>query len=127
MDDRQAVLVDPWAADSVQTIAAFPSLHVAISMTACLMAHLLGLPRFVRVAAWVFLGLTVISTVYFGWHFFVDSIGGVAVGTAAVVISAYGTGNHVRGWPRLHADEAAGEDTTDLTDSHASDERIRSA
>ena len=85
MDDRQDVLIDPFAADSVQTIAAFPSLHVAITMTACLMAHLLGLPRYVRVATWVFLGLTVISTMYFGWHFFVDTIGGAAVGAAAVV------------------------------------------
>ena len=84
MDDRRAVLIDPFATQSVQTIAAFPSLHVAIAMTACLMAHLLGLPRFVRVAAWVFLGLTEISTIYFGWHFFVDTIAGAAVGAAAV-------------------------------------------
>ena len=124
MDDRRAVLIDPFATQSVQTIAAFPSLHVAIAMTACLMAHLLGLPRFVRVAAWVFLGLTEISTIYFGWHFFVDTIAGAAVGAAAVYISAYGTGNLSRGWPRLGADEVTDDD---LTDSHARDERIRSA
>ena len=81
MDDRRAVLVDPFATQAVQTIAAFASLHVAIAMTTCLMAELLGLPRCVRVAAWVFLALTVLATIYLGWHFFVDTIAGAAVGS----------------------------------------------
>jgi membrane-associated phospholipid phosphatase len=59
-----------------------------------------------RIAGWVFLGLTSIATVYLGWHFFVDSLGGVVVGVVAVWVAALGTGNHV-GWrPRLVRDEA---------------------
>ena len=100
IDDRIAVLADPFATGAVQTIAAFASLHVGITVTACLCAELIGLPRWVRTALWVFLALTVLSTVYLGWHYFVDAVGGAAIGTAGVVIAAWATGNHVRGVPR---------------------------
>ena len=100
IDDRIAVLADPFATGAVQTIAAFASLHVGITVTACLCAELIGLPRWVRTALWVFLALTVLSTVYLGWHYFVDAVGGAAIGAAGVVIAAWATGNHVRGVPR---------------------------
>lgn len=93
MSERHEVLVNPFTTQAVQTIAAFASLHVAICVTMCLMAELLRLHRFVRIFLWVFLALTVVATVYFGWHFFVDAIGGAVIGTAAVWIAAKGTGN----------------------------------
>ncbi len=99
--DRADVLADPFSTDAVQTIAAFASLHVAIMVTMCLMAHLIGLPRWVRVSSYVYLALTVVSTVYLGWHFFVDAIAGAALGAAAVWIAALGTGNASGGRPRL--------------------------
>jgi len=105
--DRLAVMADPHNADRVQTIAAFASLHVGIMVTATVMAYLLHLARPWRVLSWVCLVLTVISTVYWGWHFFVDTIGGAALGTAAVWIAAMGTGNHVGLRPVLrHRDPA---------------------
>ena len=91
----------------MQTIAAFPSLHVAIAMTACLMAHLLGLPRFVRVAAWVFLGLTEISTIYFGWHYVVDDLAGLLLGALAVELARALTGFDARAKRRVAAARAA--------------------
>jgi hypothetical protein len=100
IDDRVAVLADPFATGAVQTIAAFASLHVAVTVTACLCAELMDLPRWVRTALWVFLALTVVSTVYLGWHYFVDAIGGTAVGTAGVLVGAWVTGNHDRGVPQ---------------------------
>jgi hypothetical protein len=100
IDDRIAVLADPFATGAVQTIAAFASLHVAITVTACLCAELMDLPRWVRTALWVFLALTVVSTIYLGWHYFVDAIGGAAVGAAGVLVGAWVTGNHVRGVPQ---------------------------
>jgi membrane-associated phospholipid phosphatase len=51
--------------------------------------------------------LTVLATVYLGWHYFVDTLGGAALGAAGVWIAALGTGNHVRGRPRLVRAEAA--------------------
>lgn len=95
--DRLAVLADPWGSGTLQTIAAFASLHVGIMVTICLMVRLLGLPAWVERAAWIFFGLTVLSTVYLGWHFAVDVVGGVALGAFAVWISGVATGNRV-GW-----------------------------
>jgi len=101
MQDRHAVLLNPFATDAVQTIAAFASLHVGIMVTVCLMTELLHMRRMIRVTMWLFLGLTVLATVYLGWHYFVDVLGGAVLGAAGVWIAALGTGNHVRGWPML--------------------------
>jgi hypothetical protein len=104
---RLDVLHNPWDTIAVQTIAAFASLHVGIMITMCLMAHLLRMPAALRAAGWIFLALTVVGTIYLGWHFAMDAFGGAAVGAAGVWIAALGTGNHVSGWPRLrtaHAD-----------------------
>ncbi|MEO5708587.1 MAG: phosphatase PAP2 family protein [Nocardioidaceae bacterium] len=101
IQDRYTVLFDPFATHAVQTIAAFASLHVGVMVTVCLMAGLLGMKRWIRIAMWVFLALTVLATVYLGWHYFVDTLGGAVLGAAGVWIAALGTGNHERGRPRL--------------------------
>ena len=41
-------------------------------------------PRWLRIALWTFLGLTVLATVYFGWHYVVDDVAGVAIAFAGV-------------------------------------------
>ncbi len=95
--DRVAVMADPWAADTLQTVAAFASLHVGIMMTICLVVRLIGWPRWLQLTGWVFLGLTVLSTVYLGWHYVVDVIGGIALGAFAVWVAGIATGNR-DGW-----------------------------
>ena len=100
MEERHDVLVNPFTTDAVQTIAAFASLHVGICVTMCVMAELLRLHKGLRVFLWVFLALTVVATVYLGWHYFVDAIGGAVLGVAGVWIAALGTGNAFRRRPR---------------------------
>jgi hypothetical protein len=100
IQERYDVLASPFATDAVQTIAAFASLHVGITVTVCLMAELLRMPRWLRAALWVFLVLTVLCTVYLGWHFFADALGGAVLGAVGVLVAAWGTGNHVHGIPR---------------------------
>ena len=94
--DRIEVLGGPWDTHTVQTIAAFASLHVAVMVTICLVAEAMRLPVVIRVAAWIFLALTMVATVYLGWHFFVDVVAGVAVGAAAFALGARATGNPIR-------------------------------
>ena len=106
IQDRYTVLFDPFATHAVQTIAAFASLHVGIMVTVCLMAELLHMKRWIAGRMWGFLALTVIATVYLGWHYFADTLGGAVLGAAGVWIAALGTGNHVRGRPRLKVREA---------------------
>jgi hypothetical protein len=100
-DDRAAVLADPTGTHAVQTIAAFASLHVGIMVTVCLMVELLHMRRWIRWSMWGFLALTELATVYLGWHYFADTLGGVVLGAAGVWVAALGTGNHVRGRMQL--------------------------
>lgn len=99
--DRNAVLADIHETHAVQTIAAFPSLHVGLMVTICVFLVLIGAARWVRIVAWTYLALTVLATIYFGWHFSLDAFGGAVIGTLAVWLAALGTGNHVNGIPRL--------------------------
>ena len=98
-DERHQVLVNPFTADSVQMVAAFISLHVAICATLCVFAVLLDMRRVWRVAAFVYLALTSVSTIYFGWHYLVDLLGGAALGVAAAWLAARGTGTEFRRVP----------------------------
>jgi hypothetical protein len=115
LDERIAVLADPWATQAVQTIAAFASLHVGMMMTICLIAELVHLRRWLCNLAWVFFALTVLATVYLGWHFFVDTLGGMALGAAGVWLAAMATGNLDGLRPRLAPAEVAHE--ADFSDS----------
>jgi hypothetical protein len=109
LEDRVAVLADPWGSGTLQTIAAFASLHVGIMMTICLVAEFVHLARWIRVAAWCFLAMTCVSTVYLGWHFVVDVFGGLALGALCVWLGALATGNHVGLRPRLTIEESEPE------------------
>jgi len=93
-DDRVNTLATH-GESGLQTIAAFASLHVGIMMTICLVVQAVKLARWVRISAWTFFGLTVLATVYLGWHFFVDVIAGAALGAFAVWIAGIATGNRV--------------------------------
>ncbi|MGI9155051.1 MAG: phosphatase PAP2 family protein [Marmoricola sp.] len=97
IDQRAVVLNDPTGHHVLQSIAAFASLHVGLMVTICLLLELAGVRRSLRVLGWAFLALTSMATIYLGWHFFLDTLGGVAVGSAAVWVSAMATGNHL-GW-----------------------------
>ncbi len=99
MAERSEVLVNPFTTSAVQTIAAFASLHVGICVTMCVVAELLRLHRGVRAALWVFLALTVPCTIYLGWHYAVDAVGGAVLGVGGVWIAARGTGQAFRRRP----------------------------
>jgi len=104
LDDRVAVMGDRFASGALQTIAAFPSLHVGIMVTICLIVQYVGLARWIRITSWVFLGLTILATIYLGWHFFIDVIAGCAVGSVTVWAAAMVTGNHVGLRPQMLVD-----------------------
>jgi hypothetical protein len=93
---RAEVLAAPHSADGVQSIAAFASLHIALLLSAAVIAHLLDAPRVIRVGLWILLGLTALATVYFGWHYLVDLIAGAGIGVAAVALGAAATGHELR-------------------------------
>jgi hypothetical protein len=102
MDQRLNFIGDPLAGGA-QSIAAFSSLHISIFFTGALAAHLLGLGRRLQIFAWVLLGLTTASTIYLGWHYFVDDIGGVVLGAMALALARALTGFDLRTARRVPA------------------------
>ncbi len=82
MGQRAHLLAHPQASDAFAQVSAFASLHVGVTTVILLMARYYGLRRITQ-ALTVFLGCTIVATVYLGWHFFVDDIAGLAIGAAA--------------------------------------------
>jgi cadmium resistance protein CadD (predicted permease) len=99
---------DPTGSD-IYGIAGFASLHVSVVVTACLFFSRTGQRLAVRIAGWVFLALTVIATLYFGWHYIADDVAGALIGWMAVSLGAWATGNRGRRKRRL-------EGTDDILD-----------
>ena len=84
---------DALAGGGAQSIAAFASLHVSVVFTAALIATLLKVNRVLRYALWVYLGLTMVATLYFGWHYVADDLAGIAIGLIAVPVAGIATGH----------------------------------
>jgi membrane-associated phospholipid phosphatase len=85
LTQRAHLLTEPQAHDATAQIAAFASLHVAIMLMILLMARYYRLHRATQ-AMTVYLAGTVLATVYLGWHFAVDLVGGFAIAYAAVFL-----------------------------------------
>ena len=95
LDQRLDFLRDP-ASGTPQSIAGFASLHISMSFTAALAAQLLGASRPLRIALWIWFAVTLANTVYLGWHYFLDDVGGVILGATALVLAAALTGIDLR-------------------------------
>jgi membrane-associated phospholipid phosphatase len=101
LDHRVAYLRDP-DNGTPQAIAAFASLHIAMSVTPLVAAYLLGLGRRVKAALWGWNIVTAVATIYLGWHYVVDDVAGVAMGVASLVMAraliGYDVGAARRAW-----------------------------
>jgi membrane-associated phospholipid phosphatase len=109
LDDRVAFLEHP-GYGPLQAIAAFGSLHIAMSFTVALAAQLLHFgTRKLRVALWTWLVLTIVATVYLGWHYVVDDLAGIVMGAIALFVASALTGFDLRAERRakLQAEAAA--------------------
>ena len=103
-----AFKADPTGSD-IFGIAGFASLHVSVVVTACLFFERTGQRAAIRIAGWAFLVMTILATIYFGWHYLADDVAGALIGWAAVSIGAWATGNRGRRKRRLAEDgEPAG-------------------
>jgi membrane-associated phospholipid phosphatase len=74
-------------------IAGFASLHVSVVFTLALYLHYAGIARAIRYTAWIYLVFTITATLYLGWHYVADDIGGLLIGWIAVAVGAWATGN----------------------------------
>lgn len=80
------------ATGSVNSIAGFASLHTAITLLFALMVQYTLRSRLLKIVFWVNFGLTVIATLYFGWHYVADDIAGVAIAVVAFYLGGLASG-----------------------------------
>ncbi len=78
---------------AIYGIAGFASLHVSVVLTACLFLRRTDQPKTLQTIAWTYMVLTGMATIYFGWHYFADVLGGAAIGWVSVAIAGWATGN----------------------------------
>ena len=106
LDQRTEFLRDPAAPGAAQSIGAFASLHCSIFFTAAFATQLLGLARSVKIVVWSLLALTVLATIYLGWHYVVDDIGGLLIAVLALALARALTGVDPRAVARRLPDPA---------------------
>ena len=94
IDTRLEYLSNPIGSDSIQGVAAFASLHVSVTFAAALFMTLTKQKRIVQAITWVFFAVTVVATLYFGWHYILDDIAGIGIGWSSVMLAARVTGHH---------------------------------
>jgi hypothetical protein len=87
---RSDARFDPFS--DMQSVAGFASLHVAIVLVAALVAHYTIRHAWVRWSLWVFFVLTVIATLYFGWHYIADDVAGAVIAIVSVWLGGLATG-----------------------------------
>ena len=88
---REGVL---WAGfdNAVQSVAGFASLHVAITLLVALMAQYTIKTRWVHWTLWVNFAITIVATLYFGWHYIADDIAGVAIAVISFYVGGIASG-----------------------------------
>lgn len=91
VDGRQSV---KWGniQDAVQSVAGFASLHVAITLLVALMVQFTVQSRVLRWVFWINFGITVVATLYFGWHYIADDIAGVAIALISFYVGGIASG-----------------------------------
>jgi hypothetical protein len=85
-----ALFVNPLL--DLQSVAGFASLHVAIILCATLVCHYTVRHAGIRWFMWVYFALTVVATIYFGWHYIADDVAGAAIAVVAVWLGGLATG-----------------------------------
>ncbi len=77
---------------AVQSVAGFASLHVAITLLVALMVQYTLRSRILNVVFWVNFVITVVATLYFGWHYVADDIAGVAIALVSFWLGGLASG-----------------------------------
>ncbi len=76
----------------VQSIAGFASLHCAITLLVALMVQFTLRSKVLKWIFWVNFGLTVIATLYFGWHYIADDVAGIMIAFIAFYVGGIASG-----------------------------------
>jgi PAP2 superfamily len=76
----------------VQSVAGFASLHCAITLLVALMVQFTLRSKILKWVAWVNFGLTIVATIYFGWHYIADDLAGIMIALIAFYVGGIASG-----------------------------------
>ncbi|WP_299929290.1 phosphatase PAP2 family protein [uncultured Nocardioides sp.] len=88
---RKGVIRDG-AEGAVQSVAGFASLHVAITLLVALMVQYTLRNRILHIVFWANFAITVVATLYFGWHYIADDLAGVVIALFAFWLGGLASG-----------------------------------
>lgn len=77
---------------AVQSVAGFASLHCAITLLVALMVQYTLRSRVLHWIMWINFAVTIVATLYFGWHYVADDIAGIAIAFIAFYIGGLASG-----------------------------------
>ena len=77
---------------AVQSTAGFASLHCAITLLVALMVQYTVRSRAVRWTFWVNFAVTMVATIYFGWHYIADDVAGILIALLAFYLGGLASG-----------------------------------
>ena len=84
---------EPTGADRiVNSVAGFASLHTAITLLVALMVQFTLRNQLLKIVFWVNFALTIVATIYFGWHYLADDVAGVMIAFVAFYLGGIATG-----------------------------------
>ena len=63
----------------MQSVAGFASLHCAVTLLVALMVQHTIRNRVVHWIFWANFGVTIVATLYFGWHYVADDVAGILI------------------------------------------------
>ena len=76
----------------VQSVAGFASLHCAITLLVALMVQFTLRSRLLKIIFWANFAVTVVATLYFGWHYIADDVAGVMIAFVSFYLGGIATG-----------------------------------
>lgn len=88
----RAAVIHGVVQDAVQSVAGFASLHVAITLLVALMVQFTLSSKIVKWVFWINFALTVVATLYFGWHYIADDIAGVMIAFISFYVGGVASG-----------------------------------
>ncbi len=77
---------------AVQSVAGFASLHCAVTLLVALMVQYTLKSRVLHYIFWVNFGVTVVATIYFGWHYVADDVAGILIALIAFYVGGIASG-----------------------------------
>jgi PAP2 superfamily len=77
---------------AVQSVAGFASLHCAITLLVALMVQYTLRNRILHWLFWINFSITVVATLYFGWHYVADDIAGIAIALLSFYLGGIASG-----------------------------------